>query len=268
MKYEILLLSILIVASYSSACTDQKPQSSYDCEGLSTTADSGTTCCGIQVYSLDYTQLKVTCFEHKLTQPQSKDLPGLDKIANTFLKNTTNAGSVQYKCSIGEEGAEDRYEVENYIDFCSITENPSSGDTCAEAFDETVTNKTGLHCCLLDYEFSAIPEGSGSFTSAAGKMCISIDDKSYNNITHLLEDEGINGDDDDRRRRHLSDDDDIKIKRYNVNCGTGKPAGQSNGQTISGVTNEAKSGTTGITGTSDAKLVKTGVMILILSLLI
>ena len=278
MKYEILLLSILIVASYSSTCTDtdiDDPQSGIDsCEGLATTTNSGSTCCEMSFSTL-YGGFSRKCFEHKLTKTYSTDITKLNEIAEAFLKNKTNASYVSYKCKTGE--GDDKYDAENYgVTYCSAVKNPTSGDTCAAAYNDSMINLTGSHCCLLDYEYSATLHSGSGFTSPSGKTCIDISNDDYKNITDYIDEEGVMHDDDDddrrrrRHRRHLSDDEEeITIKRFNVNCGTGKPAGQSDGKTISGVTNSAKSGTTGITGaSSDAKSLKTGVMILILSLLI
>ena len=267
MKYEILLLSILIVASYSSDCTEKTVLGTGNddiCTPLATTTDSGNTCCYVEFQYFDST--KDSCFEHKLSKTESTDLSDLDKIANAFLKNTTNIQEVKYKCKIEKNGDQKKYSIGNEISLCSGIQNPTSGDTCAAAYNETVSKNYGFHCCLLDYEISG--EISGNLPSS-GKMCQDLDNTSYNNITEYLEQAGTNGHH-DRRLRHLDDDDDedssYTIKKFNINCGTGKPAGQSNGEKISGATQSAESGTTGIT--SDAKLVKTGVMILILSLLI
>ena len=280
MKYEILLLSILIVASYSSPCTEEtKPNSSNKgpregCNGLATT-NSGSTCCFMSI-SLYEGSAHQYCFEQELTKTYTTDITKLNELAETILKNTTGASSVEYFCRTGED--EEDYVLDNYyVSVCSTIKNPDSGDTCAAAYNETIIKKYGSHCCLLDYEYSATLHSGSGFTSPSGKACIDIGDDYFNNITELLEEEGLMHDDDDRRRRHLRDDDeDVTIKRYNVNCGTGKPSGQTNGKIISGVTSKSESGTTGITGTtnttnsttSDAKLLKTGVMILILSLLI
>ena len=284
MKYEILLLSILIVASYSSDCTDKKDINDGECQNLATT-NSDNICCYMGIYSFDEnTKISSKCFEYKLSEDYSKDATDLNEIANAFLKNTTKADNVKYKCTFEDEEYE--YNVENEINLCTNIKSPSSGDICASAYNDTVSEKYG-HCCLLDYEFSELPvfSGSSGFTSAAGKTCIILEEEDYKNITAYLEHEGmtyVEIVDNDRRRRHLSSDDDIKIKRYNVNCGKGKPAGQSNGEKVTGATDKAESGTVGITNTtsdaksessttdkkSDAKLVKAGVMNLILSLLI